>query len=148
MDFILALEGLNTAHRRLEANGEEPYVYIECAWWIGAATEACGRRDDGSLLEGFYWVRNKGFHETAMALGQVLPPVSGATGIAPTGMAPMGGPGIPARWARLDGSADGSRRQYNEHCASRPVVETINEALAALLEVFETMRRDSEVTDL
>ena len=148
MDFILAVDGLNKAHRRLEANGDDPHVFIECAWWIGAATEACGRRNDGTVLEGFYWVRNKGFHETALAFGQVRPSISGTTGVAPTGIAPMGGASLPARWIRLEGPEDGSRSEYNKHLASRSIRETIDEALIALLRVFEAMRLDSGVTDL
>ncbi len=46
MDFILAVDGLNKAHRRLEANGDDPHVFIECAWWIGA-----GRRKLASPMD-------------------------------------------------------------------------------------------------
>ncbi len=55
---------------------------------MSAAAEACSRRSDGTVLKGF-WVRNKGFHATAMALGQILPARSDALGIDGMGITPM-----------------------------------------------------------
>ncbi len=103
---------------------------------MGAAAEACSRRSDGTVLKGF-WVRNKGFHATAMALGQILPARSDALGIDGMGITPMGGGVVPPRWAQLDGPEEGSRKRYNEHLASRPIVKTIDEAHTFLLQEFE-----------
>ncbi len=149
LDFILALHGLAKAYRRLQDDDHDPHLFVECSWWIGAATEACGRRKDGTVLEGFYWVRNKGFHETRLALAQILPGYgSTSLGIDTLGVGPLGGPELPPRWAHLDGPEDGSRKPYNSYLASRSIVETIDEAYATLLREFEVIRRETGIERL
>ncbi len=150
MDFILAAKGLEQSFARLDGNADDPYAVIECAWWIGAATEACGRRHSGTILEGFYWVRNKGFHETAKALGSITPPVPPALlGQFVLGKSRLGDPfGEPAMWERLDGLADGSRAAYNKHLAGQDVLETITAARTELLMIFQKMRDESGVEKL
>lgn len=143
-EFVLAMNGLAKAQRRLTQNSHDAYLFIECAWWISASAAACGRRNDGSVAEAFYWVRNKGFHEIAKALGQIQPGSrSQPLGAAPLGIAPLGGAGSPARWKHLAGPEDGSRKVYNEHLASRPVVQTIGEAVATLVETLRDVQESS-----
>lgn len=141
MDFMLAVHGLIKAHDRL-AEEEDPHTTIECCWWIGAATEACGRKGEDSILGGFYWVRNNGFHETATALRQVMPggPNELDPGVVLT---------IPeARWLPLEGREDGSREFFNRHLARKPVLETITDAREMIVSIWEDVRSESGVQDL
>ena len=147
--FIVALQGLNVARDRVEAVESEPYValpVLECSWWIGALTEMCGRRKDDSMLEGFYWVRNKGSHKLIQALRQMMPGESGRMGVGGMGIAQMGGVSTPARWEHLPGPEDGSRKAYNNYLASRPIVETIHEAFDMLEEEFKGIQKATGIT--
>jgi len=155
MDFILAAKGLDNAHARFEED-DNPYSIVECAWWIGAAALSCGRKDEDSILGAFYWVRNKGFHETAMALGQIQPssysgPLGGSPllpGASPSGLQ-LGRRPFPSRWLPLDGDDNqGGRAKYGAYLANRAVIDTIREARVTLLQVFEQMRNDSGVDSL
>jgi hypothetical protein len=71
--FGLAMFGLDMAVERLDA-GDFPTssTVIEVAWWISAAAQACGHNKDGDILQGFWWVRNKGSHGTALAFDAIL----------------------------------------------------------------------------
>ena len=141
MDFVLALHGLDKAVCRLEAEGD-PNTAIECCWWIGAATDACGRIEEDSILAGFYWVRSKGIHRTAKAMAQVLP-------AGPNELEPGVVLTIPeSRWLRLDGPEDGKREQYNKYLAGNPIADTIGNARALLLRMWDDIRTESGVKDL
>jgi len=141
LDFLLAVHGLNKAVRRIEAD-DDPHTAIECCWWIGAATEACGRIEEDSILAGFYWVRNKGVHRTAKAMGQILSagPNELEPGIILT---------VPeSRWRYLDGAENGKRKQYNKYLGGNSIADTIDDATAILLTIFDDVRTESGVSDL
>ena len=156
MDFIIAAEGLLKAYRRLKRE-EEPDVHtvIECAGWIASAVEACKRDTEPSVLGAFYWVRNKGFHETTTAIAQMLP--STPTARYDSALFDVSAfddeEGEPARWLPIpesDEATEGVTRatRYNEFLAGRPIIQTVAEAHRALLVIFEEMRRDSGVQTL
>lgn len=148
VDFIFAVWGLRKAYDRLvSAARDDVHQVIECAWWIGAATEACGRRHSGGVLEGFYWVRNKGLHELRLALGRIQPREPGS----PAGMLLMGvggGSGRPQRWLSIRSGANGSASVFNEHLAERPVAETVSAAFRELLEVAHEMIAEAGFSEL
>ena len=145
-DFILTMHGLAKALSRYHDDRFDSYAVIECAWWIGAATEACdGRSED--LLEGFYWVRNKGFHAISKALGQVVQGTPGSPiGIALTGVGT--GTGTPSRWDPLPGPEDGGRRAFNAELAGRTIEETITEAFDTLNSILVQLEKDSGLSGL
>ncbi|MCZ7532284.1 MAG: hypothetical protein M5U23_02545 [Acidimicrobiia bacterium] len=141
MDFVLALSGLRRSVGRLH-DQDDPYTALECCWWIAAATEACGLSHEDSQLAGVYWVRSKGIHETATAMGQMLD--AGRNELEPGVMLT-----IPeSRWIRLDGSEDGRRATYNRYLAGKTVASTVNDAYERLLRIFDEVRTASGVTDL
>ena len=146
-DFILAVNGLRPALTRFHQNPHFNFTVIECAWWIASATQACEGRDVG-VLEGFYWVRSKGIHELGKALGQIDRGKPGSPmGVGLVGVEAWGGVGSPARWKPLPGPEDGGRRQFNDHLASRPIGETLDEAFGVLSEVHDTLMAELGISD-
>ena len=141
VDFLLSAYGLNKAVKRLSTE-EDAHTAIECCWWLGAASEACGRHFEDSLLGAFYWVRNKGFHETATALGRIIP--SGSNEIEP-GVVMT----IPeARWLPLPDGDLGRRVFYNRYLAGRPVLGTLADGRDLIVSIWDSVRSESGVRDL
>lgn len=149
LDFIFAMQGLALTYDRIniEADDVPMTTVIEASWWIGAAAEACGRRHRGGLLEAFYWVRNKGFHQLTTALGSIVPSISDEelVGTAMVGDRRVRVFGTPQLWQRLDGPADGSRAAYNEHLAGQSVLVTIQKAFLELAEHAQEIWEDADL---
>jgi hypothetical protein len=68
--FAFAMHALKRAIDRLEDEEqatETMYTIIESAWWICAAAQTLELHQSGDILQGFWWVRNKGNHNTFIA---------------------------------------------------------------------------------
>jgi hypothetical protein len=137
-DFMLALGGALKAMQRVQTD-HSAYSIVECCFWISAAAEA-GQLKYQNLLGAIYWLRNKGLHATALAIGQVESGrAESPLGLKSRalGLSPLGAGRTPSTWRELPGSDEGGGALYNSELAGKRIDRTIEEACSLLLSEAE-----------